>query len=158
MKTLIFYYSWKGKTKSAALALQSLTGGELRRIEEVKIKRGFLYNLINTVRAIFDIRNDLRPYNPDLLGYDRIFIGTPVWAGSPVPAVNAFIDEAEIKNKKIVIFCTHIFSNPSGALKKLSAGIKKSGGKVSGMFAVRTTKKNMAGITDKVKAAAKKFI
>jgi hypothetical protein len=90
--------------------------------------------------------------------YDRIFVGTPIWAGKPAPAINAFINEAPIKGKKVIIFCAYSSIEPLGALKKLETRIKGRSGRVTGSFSVRTNRRNMARLPDAVREAAKKYI
>ncbi|MGA2141923.1 MAG: hypothetical protein ABSG94_05810 [Brevinematales bacterium] len=158
-RTLIYYYSWSGKTKAAAQALGKLTGAELRRIEEVAIRRGIFSFLTALIQAIDGYISELRPYNPDMTGFDRIFIGTPVWSSGPPPALRALLSEASFKRKKIVIFTTHMLSGaPAAAIKKIEDAVGKAGGEVLGSFSIRTTKKNMANPVEAVKLAAVKFL
>ncbi len=158
MKSLIYYYSWKGKTKSVAEALMKITGAELRRLEEVSIRKGILSYLISPLQALTGLKSELRPYNPNISGYERIFIGTPVWGGNPVPAINTLINEASLKRKKIVIFCTNIFGKSQPVLNKMENRIRERGGLIEGSFSIRCTKKNMANLPDLIKKTAKKYL
>jgi menaquinone-dependent protoporphyrinogen IX oxidase len=50
---------------------------------------------------------ELEPYQIDLKNHDIIYIGTPVWAFTFTPAIRSFLKHTHLKNKKIVLFCTH---------------------------------------------------
>ncbi len=158
MKSLIFYYSWLGKTKSVAEALGRLSGSEIRRVEEVEIRRGISGFLMATFQALNGFQSELRPYNSDLTGYDRVFIGSPVWCGNPAPAVTAFLRETELKGKKIIIFCTHVTSKSLPALQKMANIIKERGGQIQGSFSIRSTRKNLSNLQEVVRIAAEKYL
>jgi UDP-N-acetyl-D-mannosaminuronic acid transferase (WecB/TagA/CpsF family) len=49
-----------------------------------------------------------------------IFIGTPVWAFTYVPAFSTFFDKAVLENKKIALFCTHE-GGPSNTISNMKA-------------------------------------
>ncbi|WP_052833584.1 flavodoxin family protein [Staphylothermus hellenicus] len=68
-------------------------------------------------------------FNPD--NYDLVFIGSPVWAGKPTPAINAFISKA-------VIFVTMAMHGGKSAVKVLRRRIESKGGKIIGSFIIRT--------------------
>ena len=159
MRSLIYYYSWSGKTKAAAEALGKLTGSELRRVEEVAIRRGLFSFPTALIQALDGCISELRPYNPDVTGFDRIFIGTPVWSSGPPPAVRALLREAPFNRKKVVIFTTHMLSGvPAAAIKKIEDDVSREGGEVQGSFSIRTTKKNMSNLIEAMKLAAVKFL
>jgi hypothetical protein len=50
----------------------------------------------------------LKPYDFNPEPYDLIIIGSPVWAGSPTPALNTFLEETRISGKKLALFCCHL--------------------------------------------------
>lgn len=37
--------------------------------------------------------------------YDLLFIGTPVWAFRPVPAMSSFLESVSLTGKKMALFC-----------------------------------------------------
>jgi menaquinone-dependent protoporphyrinogen IX oxidase len=47
----------------------------------------------------------LKPYTFESADYERLIIGTPVWAGSFAPALDTFLDKHRIAGKKIALFC-----------------------------------------------------
>ncbi len=158
MKALVIYYSWKNHTRAVAEVLKEIGGFELRRIEEVIIRRGVFSHIISAIQAIADFSSDLRPYNQGLEGFDKVFIGTPVWAGNPAPAINTFIKETDLKNIKFVIFCTYLLSKPIRAVNKLENNIKEKGGKIEGSFFIKVNKKDKNLLKEKVGESIKKYI
>jgi len=63
---------------------------------------------------------DLLPLPADLDAYDLIILGTPVWAGSPAPAMVSFLSARQITGKKLALFCCH-GGGKGRALEKLKA-------------------------------------
>ena len=59
-------------------------------------------------RAIRHKKAALKPTSFNLKDYDIIYLGTPVWAFGPAPAVNAFLDKCwGLENKSVVLFTTY---------------------------------------------------
>ncbi len=129
----IVYYSLTGNTKKAA---EIIEGGlkqknipfEIIRIREKK-KRGFLINAIN---ALFKIRVEIDETALDLNRFDKIYFGSPVWAGSPAPAMNTFLQVcAGLRGKEVSIFVTYGSGlGKKRALKIMQNLIRKKGAKV----------------------------
>lgn len=96
MNPVIFFYSNEGSTAKVAEGLAQATGGELRRLN-VPGKPGpgaILAGLIGLSARLVD--TDL-----DVGGHDAVVLMTPVWAGAPTPAGNAFIRTAALKEKRV---------------------------------------------------------
>ena len=54
--------------------------------------------------------------------YDKIYVGTPVWGGKAVPAVNMFFEKAQVKGKEIVFFTVQggkTNGSPIGGAKRM---------------------------------------
>lgn len=132
MKAIV-YYSLTENTKKAA---EIIAGGlkqknisfEIIRIREKK-KSGFL---INALRALLKIRVEIDETDLDLNRFDKIYFGSPVWAGSPAPALNTFLQVCTgLEGKEVSIFVTY----GSGLGKKRTLNImqnliRKKGAKV----------------------------
>lgn len=91
---------------TAAKALADKVSGDLIEIRDLKNRRG----IIGWIKAAMDARGAkttrIEPNTINTDNYDRIYIGTPIWAGKPAPAINTVINNGEIKGKEIVIFVT----------------------------------------------------
>ena len=96
MKTIIVYYSLDGNTKRAAEMLADMIGAELCPIEPVKplVSKGrptFGTIMTGGGQVTFGICPKLKAFSADLGSYDRIILGTPVWAGNCAAPVYGFI-------------------------------------------------------------------
>ncbi len=137
MKVLIVYYSLTGKTKLVAEAIAQSLNVDIRRVEDLK-KRGVLGRLSGAISAARDTSGRIKPMDFDTHSYDLVFIGTPVWAFKPTPAINAFISKADFKNKKVILFVTMGSAGDKSAINAMSDAIKLKGGEIINSFAIRT--------------------
>lgn len=140
MKALVVYYSKTGKTKLVAEAIaNSLNVNDIRKIEEVgKRKTKGIYKLVAGWSARKGECSKIKPLDFDVSDYDLIFLGTPVWALRPTPAVNAFISKTNFKNKKAVAFVTMGGFGGESAIKLMREKIEAKGGDVINSFAIKT--------------------
>lgn len=158
MKSLVVFYSFTDKTKLVSQAIAETLNAELAEIVETKRRRrGFLTYLTGGFAAIRNKGSEINPIGIDLNQHDTIFIGSPIWASRPTPAVNSFIYTNNLEGKSIVPFFTMGGNNSNKALENITTKIEKSQGRVIGSFAVKTY-----GITDdeiiaKAKEAVKNF-
>jgi flavodoxin len=139
MKSLVVFYSLTDKTKLVSQAIAESLNAELLEIEETKPrKRGLLTYLTGGYAAIRNKGTDINPINVDLKQYERIFIGSPVWASRPTPAVNSFIYTNNFEGKSIIPFFTMGGNNSNKALESIKPKIEKNQGRVIGSFAIKT--------------------
>lgn len=136
MKNLILYYSWSGKTEVVAKALHEKLGGELRKIE-TKAGPGSFGTA--AMGAFFHTHSRLKPMDFTFKGYDTIFLGLQVWAGSTTPAVNALLSKADFTGKSVYLFVTKADSKvPQKVIDSVTKRVLKRGGSVKGSFSVTT--------------------
>ena len=109
MKTLVVYYSYDGNSALIAEHLKSALGAEILELKTVdeKRRRGISLIFWGGFQAVKGKKAPLKPYSVKPEDYDLIILGTPVWAGSPAPALNTFIAETDLKGRKVALFCTH---------------------------------------------------
>jgi flavodoxin len=139
MKSLVVFYSLTDKTKLVSQAIAEALNAELVEIEETKLRRrGFLTYLTGGFSAVTNKGSEIKPTNVDLKQYETIFIGSPVWASRPTPAVNSFIYTNNFEGKSIVPFFTMGSNNSNKALENIKTKIEKSQGRVIGSFAIKT--------------------
>jgi flavodoxin len=107
MKTLIVYFSLSGNCAYITDLIKSETGADVIRLETVdeKKREGFAKYFHGGRQTLFHAKPALKPYEVSVEKYDLIIIGTPVWAGSPVPALNTFLSETKISGKRLAFFC-----------------------------------------------------
>lgn len=109
MEILIAYYSFEGNTRLISKTMARGIKGDVLEVKPVKeIKtRGFLKYMLGGSQVVMNRIPALKPLDKDVRDYDLIFIGTPVWAGSPSPPITAFIREADFDGKELGLFCCH---------------------------------------------------
>ena len=113
MKTLVIYFSQKGKTKEAAGRIAQLSGADLAEIKTYKSYRMSYRKTVFTAlkEILLNERPELDMEIPDISAYDRILIGSPIWCGTIPNAVF----------KKAAIFTTSGATEP----QKIAVKIKK---------------------------------
>ncbi len=108
MKILIVYYSYSGNTKKVAgqLCEYLRQKGQVDIIElRAQDESDSFFGQCR--RAFARQRAKIEPVDFDLIGYDLICFGTPVWAFAPTPAMNTCLDQAQnIQGKEIILFTT----------------------------------------------------
>ena len=108
MKAIILYYSRSGNTEKYAKALQKDLG-----IQAVKIEPEEAYG--NYIMSCFRVMKE----NPDLSGYDTIFLGYPVWAQDVPAFVQEFVRQCDTAGKTIIPFATYGMSGINWTMKTL---------------------------------------
>ncbi|MCK4401202.1 PilZ domain-containing protein [bacterium] len=110
MRACIIYFSLTGNTHQLAQIISQ----ELKhRNFEVDLKRLEPVNGATTfvgqgMTALQRKRVNIGDVNFDLSMYDMIWFGSPVWAFSPTPALNTYLDKCYgLKQKKTVVFYTY---------------------------------------------------
>ena len=144
MKPLILFYSLTDKTKLVSQTIAEAMPAELVEIKEVKPRRmGFMTYLTGGFAAITNKGSKISPIKVNLKQFDTIFIGSPIRASRPTPAINSFIYKTNFTGHSIVPFFTMGGNNSDKALENITAKIERSQGKVVGSFAITTY-----GLTD----------
>lgn len=122
MKTLVAYYSLSGNVKEAAEKLSKEFDADLLRLEPVKDipGKGFWMFFLGGYMATFEKRTKLKDFSSyDLESYDRILLGTPVWASKATPAANEFIKKCGCKEKIYGVFTSSGSGNDEKCLNIL---------------------------------------
>lgn len=126
MKTAIVYYSMSGNTEYLAEKIAD----ELKASDEVSIIRinpqkaypdkGARKFIWGGKSAVMGDTPKLIPYEFNSEDYDRIILGTPVWASTFVPPIKTFIKEnPNISKKPIAIFTSYSGGGADKAIEKM---------------------------------------
>ncbi|MDR2618850.1 MAG: NAD(P)H-dependent oxidoreductase [Treponema sp.] len=109
MKTAVIYYSFEGNCAKTAELLREALKADVYEIKtaDTKKRTGFAKYAWGGSQVITRKKPELQPYSIDVNAYDLLILGTPVWAGSPAPAMVSFADKTKIAGKKIALFCCH---------------------------------------------------
>ncbi|MCX5714644.1 MAG: NAD(P)H-dependent oxidoreductase [Candidatus Omnitrophica bacterium] len=109
MKVAIIYYSYSGNTRLVAQVLGEYLREEyaVEFIELTALDEPSSF-LGQCRRAFSHTKAKIAPVVFDLVGYDLICFGTPVWAFGPAPAINAYLDQCfGATDKGAILFSTY---------------------------------------------------
>ena len=155
---MVVYYSLTDKTKLAARAIAEALSATLVEVREAKPRKpGPLVYLPGGFAAIMNRGSKINPIDVDVRQYERIFVGSPVWASRPVPAINAFIYRTDFEGRSVIPFFTMGGDDANKAVANITAKIEKSRGKVAGSFAVKSYQVPDEQILARARAAAEKY-
>jgi len=137
MKPLVVYYSLTGKTKLVSQVIAEALNATLVEIKETKPRKlGPLVYLLGGFAAITNKGSKINPIDIDLKQHETIFIGSPIWASRPAPAINSFMYKTNFEGRSIIPFFTMGGNNAEKALANITAKIERSQGKVASSFAI----------------------
>jgi len=155
MKSLVVYYSLTGKTKLVAEAIAEALNATLLEIEERRpIPFPFVY-LSGGFAAFTNRGSKINPIDVDLKQYERIFVGSPMWAYRPAPAINSFIYKTNFEGRSVIPFFTMGGDDSKKALANITAKIEKRQGKVVGSFAMTSYGVSNEEMTARAREAVK---
>jgi flavodoxin len=112
MKTLVSYFSASGVTEKIAKKIAHAIEGELFEIEPVTKYTDEDLDWTNKNSRSSQEMND-KEYRPPIKNkienindYQTILIGFPIWWFTAPTIINTFIEENNLENKNILLFCT----------------------------------------------------
>lgn len=123
MKRLVVFYSLSGNTEEAARKLAARLNAELLRLETVKpMPKSFAAQIfVGGGQVMFHHVPELKPLDKDVGAYDELILGSPIWNSKGVPAVNAFLKDANAAAKVTALF----FLSGGGEVQKGLEAITK---------------------------------
>lgn len=130
MTTAIVYYSMSGNTKYVADKIAERIEADVIRIDPVKAypDKGAKKFIWDGKSAVMGEKPALHPYEFNVEKYDRIILGTPVWASNFAPPIRTFIKEnPNIHGKKLAVFTCFSGGGADKAIEKMKKyiGIEK---------------------------------
>lgn len=122
MKTAVIYFSYEGNCEMIAEQIHKTLNADILplHLEDDKTRKGLAKYFWGGRQVLLHKNPALKPYSIAIEQYDFIIIGAPVWAGSPAPPLNTFLEQTKIRGKKIALFCCHA-GGKGKALEKLGA-------------------------------------
>lgn len=106
MKTLIVFYSRSGNTRKVAQAIAAKLGADLEEIIDPKDRSGALGWMAAGKDATFKSATPIKPVEKDPGLYDRVIVGTPVWAFTMASPVRTYLTQHGKGIKQAAFFCT----------------------------------------------------
>ena len=144
MERIILYYSEGGKTKVVAETLAVNLRCDICQIKDMKKRDGIRNRFTSTIDAFRESKTEIYPPTLDLEEYGTVYIGTPIWANNPTPAIITLIDSCDLRGKDIILFTTGSTSDGEAALAKMEIKVKARGARVVQQFSLKTRDKTAA--------------
>ena len=109
--TLVLYFSWSdaGNTRQVAEIIAKSTGGVCEKIVPEQASSRKYAEVLKRGRAELKQSKScpVKPLKNDWRKYDVIFVGSPIWFGTYAPPVRSFLQQNDLRGKKVFFFCTH---------------------------------------------------
>jgi flavodoxin len=110
-KVLVLYYSYSknANTEKVAEIIQGLTSADIVKVElvtsfpEMEYRQFTQWAKEQQQQGIYPPIRDL---NVDIVSYDFIFVGTPVWWGSPSLPITTLLRQTDFEGKPLAAFST----------------------------------------------------
>ena len=124
-KILVSYFSASGVTKGVAEKIANVVEGDLFEIEPVeKYTDADLDWMDKNSRSTIEMndksfRPPVKSKVENIGDYDKVVIGFPVWWYTAPTIINTFIEENDLTDKSIYVFCTSGSSGVDGSLNDL---------------------------------------
>ena len=125
MKVLVVYYSRTGTTKKAAETIAAalhnagVTDVDIERIGAPGERKGMLGWLRAGRDATLKRATAIDPVKADLPSYDRVVIGTPIWAFTCATPVRTFCEQHGRDARQVAFFCTMGGGGDQGAFREM---------------------------------------
>jgi flavodoxin len=134
VKTTIICASYTGTTYGVAEQVRKETGGDLVEVTSRDLLSRFVALMGRHSPGMNVRKSGTEPGQIDLAGSDVVVIGTPVWAGKPVPAIKkAVAGFSGCAGKPVVLFVT-CGDKPGATLADLAKAVTAKGMVVTGQF------------------------
>ena len=124
-KVLVSYFSASGVTKRVAEKIAKAINGDLFEIEPTQKYTSEDLDWTNK-QSRLSIEMQDKTFRPQILNkvsniieYDTVVLGFPVWWYTAPTIINTFIEENNLKEKNIYIFVTSGGSSSEGSFKDL---------------------------------------
>lgn len=127
MKTLVAFFSASGVTRRAAEKLAAVAGGDLYEIRPaIPYTRADLNWQDKRSRSSLEMANpasrpELADTDAPVAGYDRIFLGFPIWWYTAPTIIRSFLESYDFSGKTIILFATSGGSGLGKTAKELAS-------------------------------------
>ena len=151
MKTTILYYSRTKKTSKVAKTLANELSTDIVEIKDLKDRSGPLKYINASIDAMRENKTNIEPPTVDINKYGLVYIGTPVWAGKPAPAIITLIDKCDLRGKDVILFATLGGSGGKKTIERMREKIEVRGGRMITSFLIKTAGKESFEIGEETK-------
>ncbi|AWX32343.1 flavodoxin [Methanosphaera sp. BMS] len=148
MTDIVIYYSRTKNTKKVAEVIARKYNTEILEVNDKRKRNGILGFITGGYDSLFEKDTKIEYEKLDLKDYDTIFIGTPVWASKPTPAIVQFIKENEFSGTNCVTFATMMGSGGETTINVLNNMIISQGGNVKDSFILAVKNNDIEELTN----------
>lgn len=149
MTDLVVYYTRTNKTKMVAEKIAQMKNADILEIIDKKDRSGALGYIGGAISAVRNSSTPIEYDVKDLSKYDIVYLGSPVWASKPAPAIREYIEQNDFSDVNVVTFVTMMASGEKPALEIMNDMIQKQGGNVIKSFAIITKNTDIDELTQK---------
>ena len=136
---LVIYYSRTNNTREVSELIAKEKGCETLEIKDKQNRTGIGGFIKGIVDSVSSKETGITYDTVNLSDYDTIYIGTPVWASKPAPAVIEYIEENDFTDCNVVTFATFMGSGGESTTNAMNKAVKAKGGNITRSFAFRMT-------------------
>lgn len=148
MTDIVIYYSRTKNTKKVSEVIARKYNTEILEVSDKRKRNGILGFIKGGYDSLFEKDTKIEYEKLDLNDYDTIFIGTPVWASKPTPAIVQFIKENEFSGTNCVTFATMMGSGGETTINVLNNMIISQGGNVKDSFILAVKNNDIEELTN----------
>ena len=108
MKKLFIYYSLSGNGDVVADYLKDKKYDIRKVIMKEKMPKSYIFQILKGgFLAGINYKAKLSNFDNNIDYYDEIIIGSPIWNGRLVPAINTVLDNINLEKKKVsfILYC-----------------------------------------------------
>jgi flavodoxin len=118
--TLVVYYSLTGHTRQIAEAIAAAHDADLEIIEDTFNRDTGLGRFRSAIEGLLGLRSSITPPKHDLIEYDLVVVGTPVWAPRLSSPVRAYLSQQRASLERVAFFCTQSGIGGKWALQNMA--------------------------------------
>jgi flavodoxin len=113
LKSLVVYYSRTGSARFVAETIAAEVGADIEEVIDLKKRSGPIGFFIGGSDARRGKETKISPTTKSSSDYDLVFVGTPVWASRPSPAIVTYLKKNDLSGKKVALFFTRGGKKPA---------------------------------------------
>lgn len=133
---LVVYYTRTENTRKVSDIIAQEIGADVLEVKDKKSRSGAIGFAIGGFDAIRGNKTDISYDDVNLSEYDTVYVGTPVWASKPTPAILQFIDENDFTGCEVITFATMGGSGGDSTVKIMNDAIAAKGGNIKRSFSL----------------------
>ena len=143
MKKIFIYYSLSGNGDAVADYLKDKKCDIRKVIMKDMMPKSYVLQIIKGgFLAGINYKAKLSNFDSNIDSYDEIIIGSPIWNGKLVPAINTVLKEIDLNKKKV----SFILYSGSGEAHKAEKMIRDRFGNDINIFVLKEPKNNINDI------------